>query len=38
MNSLFCRHNRFTAECPICSKGSVLAREPVERANPAKPS
>lgn len=20
----FCRHNRFTAECPICSKGTVL--------------
>jgi hypothetical protein len=37
MNSLFCRHNRFTAECPICSKGSVLAaREPVERARPVK--
>ena len=22
--SLFCRHNRFTAECSICSKGTVL--------------
>jgi hypothetical protein len=22
--SVFCRHNRFTAECPICSKGTVL--------------
>jgi hypothetical protein len=22
--SLFCRHNRFTAECPICRKGTVL--------------
>ncbi len=21
---LFCRHNRFVAECPICSKGTVL--------------
>jgi hypothetical protein len=21
---VFCRHNRFTAECPICSKGTVL--------------
>jgi hypothetical protein len=21
--SLICRHNRFTAECPICSKGAV---------------
>lgn len=24
MNTLFCRHNRFTADCPICSKGTVL--------------
>jgi hypothetical protein len=24
MNSLFCRHNRFTADCPICSKDTVL--------------
>jgi hypothetical protein len=24
MSDLFCRHNRFTAECPICSKGTVL--------------
>ena len=38
MSSLFCKHNRFTADCPICSKGSVLAREPVERAKPPKPS
>jgi hypothetical protein len=39
MNSLFCRHNRFTAECPICSKGSVLARPaPPERAKPVRPS
>jgi hypothetical protein len=21
---LFCRHNRYTVECPICSKGTVL--------------
>ncbi|MGI8660627.1 MAG: hypothetical protein ACR2LH_06275, partial [Thermoleophilaceae bacterium] len=21
---LFCRHNRFTADCPICSKGTAL--------------
>jgi hypothetical protein len=27
MNSLFCRHNRFTADCPICSKGTVLDPE-----------
>jgi hypothetical protein len=24
--SLFCRHNRFTADCPICSKGTLLVR------------
>src|SRR5437763_13218810 len=35
MSSLFCRHNRFTAECPICSKGSVLERSQVERATAA---
>jgi hypothetical protein len=23
---LFCRHNRVTAECPICSKGTALER------------
>jgi hypothetical protein len=38
MTSLFCRHNRFTAECPICSKNSVLAHQPAERARPAKPA
>jgi hypothetical protein len=38
MSSLFCRHNRFTADCPICSKNSVLAREAPERARPVKPS
>jgi hypothetical protein len=38
MNSLFCRHNRFTADCPICSKGSVLSREVTERARPPKPA
>jgi hypothetical protein len=37
MTSLFCRHNRFTADCPICSKGTVLSREAPERARPAKP-
>ena len=37
MSSLFCRHNRFTAECPICSKNTVLARTPApERSKPAK--
>lgn len=40
--SLFCRHNRFVADCPICSKGTVLdssgpARR-TSRAGRAKPS
>jgi hypothetical protein len=34
MTSLFCRHNRFTAECPICSKGTVLSRSAPERTKP----
>jgi hypothetical protein len=38
MSSLFCRHNRFTADCPICSKDTVLAREAPERTRPVKPS
>jgi hypothetical protein len=39
MTSLFCRHNRFTAECPICSKNSVLSRPaPAERSRPSRPS
>jgi hypothetical protein len=24
VSDLFCRHNRFTADCPICSKGTLL--------------
>ena len=28
MVSLFCRHNRFTADCPICSRGTVLEEAP----------
>lgn len=41
--SLFCRHNRFTADCPICSKGTVLesgrrsARRPASTRKPSKP-
>jgi len=33
----FCRHNRFFAECPICTKGTVLdpARQPQRRPRPA---
>jgi hypothetical protein len=26
VSDLFCRHNRFTADCPICSKGTLLER------------
>ena len=35
--STFCRHNRFFAECPICSKGTVLDpnRKPERRPRPA---
>ena len=34
---LFCRHNRFVADCPICSKGTVLDpnRKPERRPRPA---
>jgi hypothetical protein len=38
VSSLFCRHNRFTADCPICSKGTVLSREAPERTKPSKPA
>jgi hypothetical protein len=37
----FCRHNRFTAECPICSKGTVLdpSRAPGRRSgSPRRPT
>jgi hypothetical protein len=31
---LFCRHNRYTAECPICSKGTVLDQsKPARRSS-----
>ena len=35
--STFCRHNRFVADCPICSKGTVLDpnRKPERRPRPA---
>jgi hypothetical protein len=37
VNTLFCRHNRFTADCPICSKGTVLdPRKPAARPRPAR--
>lgn len=39
MNSLFCRHNRFTADCPICSKGTVLdSGRSSARPRPQRPS
>jgi hypothetical protein len=35
----FCRHNRFLAECPICSKGTVLdPGRPAARKAPARSS
>ncbi len=37
LNSLFCRHNRFTADCPICSKGTLLdSSSRPARARPAR--
>ena len=33
---VFCRHNRFTVDCPICSKGTVL--DPGRRTARRKPS
>ena len=48
MSDLFCRHNRFTADCPICSKGTLLesdatrprprAPRPASRRSGAKPA
>jgi hypothetical protein len=34
VSSLFCRHNRFTADCPICSKGTLL--DPARRNRQAR--
>jgi hypothetical protein len=35
VSSLFCRHNRFTADCAICSKGTVLdSSRAAERPRP----
>jgi hypothetical protein len=33
--SLFCRHNRFTADCPICAKGTVLDARRKQTRRPA---
>jgi hypothetical protein len=30
----FCRHNRFVADCPICSKGTVLDPNPAAASRP----
>jgi hypothetical protein len=38
MSTLFCRHNRFTADCPICPKGTVLEDRPAERRRPSSSS
>lgn len=38
MNSLFCRHNRFTADCPICSKGTLLDSSQSQVTRPRTPS
>jgi hypothetical protein len=37
VSDLFCRHNRFTADCPICSKGTVLERHVPSAARAPKP-
>jgi hypothetical protein len=38
VSDLFCRHNRFTADCPICSKGTVLEKHVPSAARPRKPA
>jgi hypothetical protein len=38
VSDLFCRHNRFTADCPICSKGTVLEKHVPSAARPRTPS
>ena len=37
MSDLFCRHNRFTADCPICSKVTVLERNAQSATRVPKP-
>jgi hypothetical protein len=36
VSDLFCRHNRFTADCPICSKGTLLERHVPSATRPRK--
>jgi hypothetical protein len=39
VSDLFCRHNRFTADCAICSKGTVLEKHtPSAAPRPRKPA
>ncbi|MDQ3992390.1 MAG: hypothetical protein M3229_01890 [Actinomycetota bacterium] len=38
MSDLFCRHNRFTADCPICSKGTLLENRVPSASRPRKPA
>ena len=38
MTDLFCRHNRFTADCPICSKGTLLGAETTKPKRPRAPT
>jgi hypothetical protein len=39
VSDLFCRHNRFTADCAICSKGTVLEKHtPSSAPRPRKPA
>jgi hypothetical protein len=37
VSDLFCRHNRFTADCPICSKGTLLEKHAPGESRPRKP-
>jgi hypothetical protein len=38
VNSLFCRHNRFTADCPICKQGTALDVSRSARSARARPA
>ena len=38
VSDLFCRHTRFTADCPICSKGTVLESSSATRSRPRAPT
>jgi hypothetical protein len=37
LTSLFCRHNRFTADCSICSKGTLLDSSQKQASRPRAP-